>query len=81
MIYIKDKNMNTKNPLIFIGDDLPEKGQRVIGVTIKNDFDDYENFGMYEYGDLDHWYGDNGCCDKITHWFPLSYIGLKTKNL
>ena len=72
--------MNTenplKNPLIFIGEDLPWPGQRVIGVTIKNDFDDYENFGVYEYGGLDHWYGDNGCVDNITHWLPLSYIGL-----
>lgn len=68
--------MNTTNPLIHISDELPEPGQQVIGVTVNNDFDDYENLGIYEYGDIDHWYSDNGCTDKITHWLPLSYIGL-----
>ena len=70
-------NMSTtNNPLIHISDELPEPGQRVIGVTVNNDFDDYENLGEYEFGDIDHWYGNNGCTDKITHWLPLSYIGL-----
>lgn len=65
------------NPLIYIGDELPEPGQKVIGVTVKNDFDDYTNLGEYEFGDIDHWYGNNGCVDNITHWLPITYIGLK----
>ena len=37
--------MNTTNPLIHISDELPEPGQQVIGVTVNNDFDDYEILG------------------------------------
>lgn len=62
--------------LIYIGEELPEKGQHVIGVTVNYDFDDYENLGEYEFVDIDHWYGNNECTDKITHWIPIEYIGL-----
>ena len=69
-------NKQPKIELTYIGDELPEYGERVIGVTLGELPWEYSNLGEYEFVDIDHWIGNNGCTDKITHWFPISYIGI-----